>query len=116
MNVTIHIRNNETGEIRTHADNFAQPNPQSRLWQWTEDGYSCDCNRSLLWGERWPGLFQPPCTDGGYSAKIVETDSGNVLLDEFDRRCASGVRRLHHQDSRASIRARLARLRPVKRI
>jgi hypothetical protein len=85
VNVTIQLRNNETGEIRTHADNFASPSPKTRLWLWTEDGNSCDCNRSLLWGEEWEGFFQPPCTNGGYSARIVETNTGEVLLDEFDR-------------------------------
>jgi hypothetical protein len=104
MNVIVHIRNNETGEIREHPTTLMEDvngTPGPWLWQWVEDGHSCDCNRSLLWGEEWDSeFFQPPCTDGGYNVKIVETATGKVLHDEFDRpfqdALSERVRRLRH--------------------
>lgn len=88
MKVIVHIRNNETGEIRDHATDLpTDEDGKPWLWQWQEDGYSCDCNRGIFFGEDWQDEVYTPacCVEGGYNVQIVEAFSDKVIYDEFDR-------------------------------
>lgn len=97
MKATIYIRDNETGEVRQMAHELMENVNGTKgpwIWSWTDDGFSCDCNREIFFyreccqgsDEIQPfGALIPPCTTGGYYIRIVEADSGRVLYDEFDR-------------------------------
>lgn len=107
MLAIVHIRNNETGEIRDYATELLENingKPGPWLWQWQEDGYSCDCNRAIFWGEEWQDEYFRPacCVEGGYNVQIVEAGTGKVLYDEFERPFQSALR-----ERNARIRAEL---------
>lgn len=82
MRVTIYIRKNDTGEVRSYEDetNFDQ---DTIIYNWEEGNYSCDCNRSAFFinaaNEDDPDDI--PCSDGKYSVNIEA--NGEIIYREF---------------------------------
>jgi hypothetical protein len=48
MKYSYHLRNKETGETAVYEEGYDWDSEQSMLFQWLENNYSCDCNRSLF--------------------------------------------------------------------
>lgn len=83
--VLVHIRKNETGEIRIYNDKiyFDDINlPNVYLWEY--GNYSCDCNRRLFFArvndeeEDW----ESGCGDTEYSVNIFLDN--DCIYSEFD--------------------------------
>jgi hypothetical protein len=78
----IRIRRNIDGVT---ADQLEKNGFFSRF-NWTENNYSCDCNRELFFwravGRETIGEHRE-CSDGDYSVKITDAITGRVLLDEI---------------------------------
>lgn len=94
MPYTVHIRNNETGEVRHYRsdDVLTYAYPESRepdqLWIWKEGNYSCDCNRALYFCRAADEAeIDVPCDVDGkpraYSVTHVTLDDGReISIDE----------------------------------
>lgn len=82
MSLTVEIRRNADGAIRTHAD--SGPWDDANEYGWTEGNFSCDCNRALFFaravGDPDPNI---PCGDDGYSIRVSGAD-GRVLYQDSD--------------------------------
>lgn len=84
MNLSVEIRNNETGEI---AKDLWKNWDWHEYW-WEEGNASCDCNRMLFFC-RALGLEEPMeamCGDGGYSVRLSDADTGELLYSDFEGR------------------------------
>ncbi len=85
VDVAIHIRKNDTGEIRVRQDQIWLSDddvPDPYIW---EDGnYSCDCNRRLFFArangdeEDWDS----GCGEGEYSARVFY--KGERVYSDFE--------------------------------
>lgn len=66
------------GKTRAEAHEYA-------VFWWAEGNGCCDCNRELFFcqseDEEDP---DSPCTDGRYQIKVEDTETGDVLIDEFE--------------------------------
>jgi len=51
VNIIIHIRDNETGEVHSYPDKagWDEENREPTFFFWEEGNYSCDCNRESAW-------------------------------------------------------------------
>lgn len=82
MQVTIYIRKNATGEVRSYEDEMTFSDDQP-FYIWEEGNYSCDCNRSDFFrnaaNEDDPDDI--PCSDGKYSVNIAA--NGEIIYREF---------------------------------
>lgn len=80
----IHIRNNQTGEVRTYQDDVLFSCP---VFWWTIGNGSCDCNREIYFqrarGEE-PDLDADTCSEGRYSVILEDADTGRELHREFE--------------------------------
>ena len=78
MTYTVHIKKNETGEIRiipldTEWHEISE-------WWWTEGNMACDCSRGDLFSR---GDY--PCGSFAYTAiKAVFEDGTEIILDDED--------------------------------
>lgn len=83
--VWVHIRKNETGEIRIRKDwLFLDANGLPNLFIWQEGNYSCDCNRALFFAranDEDEDCFD--CGESEYSIKIMLGDE--CIYSEFER-------------------------------
>jgi hypothetical protein len=86
----VFIKNNETGEIREHHDELIidEETKEPSLFIWEEGNYSCDCNRELFFlrakhESEESVLNQNRCTDGRFSVKIKEAQTGRILYSEY---------------------------------
>lgn len=84
MDVTISIKKNATGEVRSYPSTLnADECGDHTMWIWEEGNYACDCNRALFFAraseedEDW----EHPCTDGEYSVNIVASSGENVYSE-----------------------------------
>ena len=63
MDYEIHIRKNDTGEVHIYRSSIADEYADGLEFNWTENNFSCDCNRALAWlwavGEDEEGEGQP---------------------------------------------------------
>jgi len=48
MKYLFYLRNTETGETKTYHENYDWDDEGDMFFQWFENNYSCDCNRSLF--------------------------------------------------------------------
>ena len=78
---------NETGEIRMYRNDMAWG--EHDHFSWTENNYSCDCNRHLFF-LRADGIepgeedWERDCSDGKYSALYAELPDGTrIELDPY---------------------------------
>ena len=87
MSIKVTIRRNADNAIAVGVHNY-----EYCPYQWTVGNFSCDCNRSLFFAE-----FLDPdadeyeeaeCGDYGYSVKIEDPETQEVLLDELSDRGA----------------------------
>lgn len=69
----VHIRKNETGEVRVYKHELdLEEDGSFDTYLWEEGNYSCDCNRALFFArvngeeEDW----ELPCSDIEYSVEI----------------------------------------------
>ena len=84
MNLKLEIRRNADGEIAT--DTWAEWS-YNTYW-WKDGNASCDCNRRLFFERArgngrdrdWEGV---ECSEGGYSVRLSDADTGEVLYDEL---------------------------------
>ena len=82
MKLKVEIRRNADGQIAT--DTWLD-------WEfnqfWWEDGNAqCDCNRSLFFERAKggsPDIGEVECSDGKYSVRLSDADTGAVLYDEL---------------------------------
>lgn len=70
---TVEIRKNDTGEVR-----LIHEIAWHGVYVWVEGNFSCDCDRSLLFGDK-----EDCCGFDKYSVRIT-ADSGKKLYQEFD--------------------------------
>lgn len=56
----------------------------ARYW-WTDGNGGCDCNRAMVFNR---AADEPdediPCSDDLFRVKVVDADSGDVIVDEFE--------------------------------
>lgn len=74
---TVEIRKNETGEI--HIDRNLDWHGE---FIWVHGNFSCDCNRSIFFGDAPADTEEIECSEGKYSVRIT-ADSGEELYSEF---------------------------------
>ena len=85
VDVLVHIRKNETGEIRIYKDYlYLDEDNFPDLFVWGDGNYGCDCNRRLFFArvndeeEDW----ESGCSETEYSVRIM---LGNeCIYSEFD--------------------------------
>ncbi len=87
VKIIAEIRKNDTGEIREYEtceilmNDEDYPNP----FNWSENNYSCDCNRRLFFDragggdEDWNTL----CTCGAFSVNLKNKKDGDCYYREF---------------------------------
>ena len=88
VKVTLHIRKNETGEVRTIKEDFIiEPGEQYPSPYIVEEGnYSCDCNRELYFERaegNEPELESTSCSDGRFSVNLENHVTGEIFYREF---------------------------------
>lgn len=84
MKLKVEIRRNADGEIATDI----WPDWDFNQYYWEEGSAQCDCNRHLFFdraqgkeGEHdWKGTA---CSDGKYSVRLSDADTGEVLYNEL---------------------------------
>lgn len=85
IQVSVHIRKNETGEIRIYQDELS-PNEEDgspNTYIWEEGNYGCDCNRRLFFArinneeEDW----ESGCSETEYSINIFQGEK--LIYSEF---------------------------------
>lgn len=82
IKVIAHIRKNNTNEaIVKHPttiwlDENGIPNPFS----WSENNYSCDCNREIFYGED----IDSACSDGRFSVNLENPATGEIIYREYE--------------------------------
>lgn len=94
MKYTVTIRNNETGEIKVHKDNYDWKDNteggylttafEGFTYQWTDGNFGCDCNRAIfMYGyDKEAGR---KCSTGKFDLiKIVDEDGNEYPVDEFN--------------------------------
>jgi hypothetical protein len=85
VDVVVHIRKNETGEVRLYADRLSLDEDGSpRVFIWEDGNYRCDCNRRLFFARAHGETedHDAGCSETEYSVKIM---AGNeCLYSEFD--------------------------------
>lgn len=82
------IRNNETGEIREYTFNerldIGDEHPS--VFNWEENNYSCDCNRSRFFkrakneDEGW----DVGCSEGKFSVNLKNKKDGKIYYREYN--------------------------------
>lgn len=81
LKATAFITNAKTGETRAYATEWFP----AADFQWRENNYSCNCNRSLFFQEAGGVALEDreedECGDGGYPTKIVAED-GTILFED----------------------------------
>jgi hypothetical protein len=85
MKYTVHIRKEETGEVREHRDDLDWH--ESSLFWWSEGNMGCDCNRERCFdivGGEWSNDWEPACSVGKYTVVKIVLDDGTVLDDLAD--------------------------------
>ena len=75
------------GEARTFRDWLPRDDEtgSASAWMYSDGNYSCDCNRWLDFeraGGGNPSLKWARCSDGAFLARIVTTDTGEIVYDE----------------------------------
>ena len=85
VKITVHIRKNETGEVRTYADTGMLDGGEFNDFIWAEGNFACDCNRELFFlranDEPEPDT---ECGDERYSVNIENPATNEVIYREFD--------------------------------
>lgn len=86
--VLIQIRKNDTGEIREYSHELRIEegcrNPTS--FDYEENNWSCDCNRSLEWeraGGGDPDLDEAECGTGKFSVRLLHPVTRKPFYEEF---------------------------------
>ena len=97
MPLMAEIRCNATGEVREITTTALLVQgvdfPDDFIWIWEGGNYSCDCNRRIFFAraagekEDWGG----PCSEGLYSVRLRDKESGLVWYDEFNKKFDAGV-------------------------
>lgn len=81
--LTFHIRDNATGHVREHRDDYEDSSAVEYLW--TDGNFGCDCNRHLFFcragGEE--ASEDVECGTERYSLVKVETKDGADLTAAF---------------------------------
>lgn len=84
INMKVEIRRNSDGATASEV----WPGWLFNFWWWTDGNASCDCNRELFYlcakGE--DDDVDSKCSEGKYSVRLSNADTGEVLYDEFDQR------------------------------
>lgn len=81
----VEIRKAGSPEVRGYDMGETLWGEGSFYW-WEEGNFSCDCNRSIVWG--WThgrfilGDVLPPCGDGGYVVRCIAPDGSVLYTDE----------------------------------
>jgi hypothetical protein len=83
MNLKVEIRRNSDGKV---ASKVWRDWVFTQFW-WEEGNARCDCNRELFFrsanGDDAVEL-ETECSDGKYSVRLSDTETGEVLYNEFD--------------------------------
>lgn len=81
----VHIRKNDTGEIRVYDSDLFLEDGFPSVYIWEEGNYSCDCNRRLIFArvnddddEDW----ESGCGETEYSVNVFV--DGKLIYFEFD--------------------------------
>lgn len=91
IRLRVQIRRVADGLTRTHEDNVGfsgetrgEAGDHANYW-WTDGNGGCDCNRSMIFNR---AAGEPegdiPCSDDLFQVKVVDADSGDVIVDEFE--------------------------------
>lgn len=99
VKVIAHIRNNSTGEVREYLTNEILHDEEEHpsVFNWEENNYSCDCNRSLFFeyalmpcggdGEdamdKAEAMGAGRCGEGGFSVNLENPVDGEIYYREF---------------------------------
>ena len=83
------IRKNATGEIREYKTEcwlFDDSSGEIDAYNWSEGGFSCDCNRALFF-QRTKGEkedWKAPCGDELYSVNLKDPKTGEIFYREYE--------------------------------
>lgn len=89
VDVLVHIRKNDTGEIRIYRDwLYLDEDGLPDVFIWEDGNYSCDCNRHLFFSRahayneniKWEP--EPDCGNTEYSVNIILGDK--CIYSEFE--------------------------------
>uniref|UniRef100_A0AB39AJE9 Uncharacterized protein n=1 Tax=Vibrio phage P018-4 TaxID=3229728 RepID=A0AB39AJE9_9CAUD len=66
------------------------PDTDINVFQWTENNWSCDCNREIAFLEAGESLdFNKDCSHGRYKVIDAEGDFEGFTKEEFIKECNS---------------------------
>ena len=99
MKFTVTIRNNETGEIKVHKEDYEWQDDIRTIngkqeffgsafdgftYHWSEGNFGCDCNRAILmYG--YDKEAERKCSTGKFDIiKIMDEDGDEYPIDEFN--------------------------------
>ena len=102
VDVLVHIRKNETGEVRIYKDDlYLDEDNLPNTFIWEDGNYACDCNRRLFFArvndedEDW----ESGCSDTEYSVNIM---LGNeCIYSEFENLPNTACTRLETGDAKS---------------
>lgn len=91
IRLRIQVRRVSDGLTRTYEDGTgftgdtrSDAMENANYW-WTDGNGGCDCNRSLYFNR---AADEPeediPCSDDLFRVRVVDADSGDVIVDEFE--------------------------------
>ncbi len=86
LQLEVTLRNNETGETRVFHLYESSEYKDTIVFSWTENNFSCDCNRGLLWDD-YPDEDddeedQYPCGDTKFTLlKLYLPETGETLFE-----------------------------------
>jgi len=91
IRLRVQIRRVADGLTRTYEDNIGftgdtrnEAREYANYW-WTDGNGGCDCNRAMVFNR---AADEPeddiPCSDNLFRVKVVDADSGDAIVDEFE--------------------------------
>lgn len=90
VKVVARIRDNFTGEVRNYQTNESLNDGEAfpSVFNWSDNNYSCDCNRALFFGYAAGKTHEEterPCGNGRYAVQLQNPVTGYIYYDEFWR-------------------------------
>jgi hypothetical protein len=88
LQLEVTLRKNETGEVRVFKCVDDDQFKDAIVFSWTENNFSCDCNRSLFWSdysdEDENEDDEYPCGDTKFTLlKLYLPELGETLYEEL---------------------------------
>lgn len=89
MKIIARIKETSTGKTRDYYDHLSlNDDGTPNIFNWEENNYACDCNRSLFWfraiGEEESEGAECPCGSERYLVNLIDLTTNEIIYKEYD--------------------------------